>query len=78
MDLGLNGKKVIMSGGSHGIGLEILKIMTAEGADVAFLSRDQGRIDAVDQRIIDLEIADHIDAHGGHALGATVAHQRPQ
>ena len=46
MDLGLNGKKVIMSGGSHGIGLEILKIMTAEGADVAFLSRDQGRIDA--------------------------------
>ena len=46
MDLGLNGKKVIMSGGSHGIGLEVLKIMTAEGADVAFLSRDQGRIDA--------------------------------
>jgi 3-oxoacyl-[acyl-carrier protein] reductase len=46
MDLGLKGKKVIMSGGSHGIGLETLKLLTAEGADVAFFSRDQGRIDS--------------------------------
>jgi NAD(P)-dependent dehydrogenase (short-subunit alcohol dehydrogenase family) len=45
MDLGLKGKKVIMNGGAHGIGLEILKLFTAEGADVAFFSRDQGRID---------------------------------
>jgi 3-oxoacyl-[acyl-carrier protein] reductase len=46
MDLGLKGKKVIMNGGSHGIGLEVVKLFTAEGADVAFFSRDQGRIDA--------------------------------
>lgn len=46
MELGLTGKKVIMNGGSHGIGLEIVKLFTAEGADVAFFSRDQGRIDA--------------------------------
>ena len=46
MDLGLKGKKVIMNGGARGIGLEILKILTTEGADVAFLSRDQGKIDA--------------------------------
>jgi 3-oxoacyl-[acyl-carrier protein] reductase len=46
MELGLTGKKVIMNGGSHGIGLETLKLLTAEGADVAFFSRDQGRIDA--------------------------------
>lgn len=46
MDLGLTGKKVIMNGGAHGIGLETVKLLTAEGADVAFFSRDQGRIDA--------------------------------
>ncbi len=45
MDLGLKGKKVIMNGGARGIGLEILKILTTEGADVAFFSRDQAKID---------------------------------
>ncbi|WP_421849718.1 SDR family NAD(P)-dependent oxidoreductase [Novosphingobium sp.] len=45
MDLGLKGKKVIMNGGARGIGLEVLKILTTEGADVAFFSRDQGKID---------------------------------
>lgn len=62
MDLGLKGKKVIMSGGSHGIGLEILKIMTAEGADVAFLSRDQGRIDAALAAVADNPGKAHADA----------------
>jgi NAD(P)-dependent dehydrogenase (short-subunit alcohol dehydrogenase family) len=46
MELGLAGKKVIMNGGSHGIGLETLKLFTAEGANIAFFSRDQGRVDA--------------------------------
>jgi 3-oxoacyl-[acyl-carrier protein] reductase len=46
MDLGLKGKKVIMNGGSHGIGLETLKLFAAEGCDVAFFSRDEGRVSA--------------------------------
>ncbi len=46
MDLGLKGKKVIMNGGSHGIGLETLKLFAAEGCDVAFFSRDEARVNA--------------------------------
>jgi NAD(P)-dependent dehydrogenase (short-subunit alcohol dehydrogenase family) len=46
MDLGLQGKKVIMNGGAHGIGFETLKLFAAEGADVAFFSRKEDRIEA--------------------------------
>jgi 3-oxoacyl-[acyl-carrier protein] reductase len=46
MDIGLKGKKVIMNGGAHGLGLSSLKQFVAEGADVAFFSRDQAKVDA--------------------------------
>ncbi|MCW0197979.1 SDR family oxidoreductase [Sphingopyxis sp.] len=46
MDLGLAGKKVIINGGAHGLGLASLKVFAAEGADVAFLSRDAGKVEA--------------------------------
>ena len=46
MDLGLKGKKVIMNGGAHGLGLASLKIFAAEGADVAFFSRDEAKVKA--------------------------------
>jgi 3-oxoacyl-[acyl-carrier protein] reductase len=46
MDIGLKGKKVIMNGGAHGLGLAALKQFVAEGADVAFFSRDQAKVDA--------------------------------
>ncbi|QYU69027.1 SDR family oxidoreductase [Leptolyngbya sp. 15MV] len=46
MDLGLKGKKVIMNGGAHGLGLASLKLFAAEGADVAFFSRKEDKIDA--------------------------------
>ncbi|HZG33607.1 MAG TPA: SDR family NAD(P)-dependent oxidoreductase, partial [Sphingopyxis sp.] len=46
MDLGLAGKKVIMNGGAHGLGLASLKIFAAEGADVAFFSRDAAKVAA--------------------------------
>ena len=45
MDLKLSGKKVIMNGGAHGLGLASLKQFAAEGADVAFFSRDQAKVD---------------------------------
>lgn len=46
MDLGLAGKKVIMNGGAHGLGLAALKLFAAEGADVAFFSRDPEKLAA--------------------------------
>lgn len=46
MDLGLAGKKVIMNGGAHGIGLCSLIQFAAEGADVAFFSRKADKIAA--------------------------------
>ncbi|MEM6908451.1 MAG: SDR family oxidoreductase [Pseudomonadota bacterium] len=51
MDLGLTGKKVIMNGGAHGLGLASLKLFAAEGADVAFFSRKEDKIEAATAEI---------------------------
>lgn len=51
MDLGLSGKKVIMNGGAHGLGLASLKLFAAEGADVAFFSRKEDKIEAAKSAI---------------------------
>lgn len=45
MDLGLRGKKVIINGGSRGIGRAALELYAQEGCDIAFFSRDQKRVD---------------------------------
>ena len=60
MDLGLKGKKVIMNGGAHGLGLASLKIFAAEGADVAFFSRDDAKVKAA---------VETLSAHGGKVHG---------
>ena len=51
MDLGLKGKKVIMNGGAHGLGLAALKLFAAEGCDVAFFSRDGAKVSAASTEI---------------------------
>lgn len=45
MDLELRGKKVIINGGSRGIGRAALELYAAEGCDIAFFSRDAKRVD---------------------------------
>ena len=40
MDLGLKDKKVILSGGSKGIGFYTAKLLVSEGCKVAFCSRN--------------------------------------
>ena len=62
MDLGLKGKKVILTGGSRGIGRAALEIFAAEGCDVAFFSRNQAQVD---------ETIASLKKHGGKVHGAT-------
>jgi len=46
MELGLQGRKVIINGGARGLGLAALKQFVAEGCDVAFFGRDPAKVEA--------------------------------
>ena len=59
MDLQLAGKRALVTGGSRGIGLAVGHALAAEGADVALVARDQGRLDAAREAVA---------AHGGRVL----------
>jgi len=45
MDLGLNKRKFLITGGSSGLGLAAARSLVAEGADVAICGRSQERLD---------------------------------
>lgn len=46
MDLGLSGKKAVVTGSTRGIGRAIANLLAAEGADVAICSRNQEEVDS--------------------------------
>ena len=60
MDLGLKGKKVILTGGSRGIGRAALEIFAEEGCDIAFFSRNADQV---------AQTAKDLGKHGGKVFG---------
>lgn len=60
MDLGLKGLKVIVTGGSRGIGRAALEIFAREGCDIGFFSRNQAQVD---------ETVASLSKHGGKVIG---------
>jgi 3-oxoacyl-[acyl-carrier protein] reductase len=61
VDLGLRGKKAIVTGGSRGIGRAICELLAEEGCDVALCARGA---EGVEQAAADLA-ARGVKAHGG-------------
>lgn len=63
MDLGLKGRRALITGGTKGIGRACADILVAEGASVSICARTQGDVDAT---------VDALRAAGGTAFGAAV------
>ncbi len=61
MDLGLNGRTALITGGSRGIGELIARVLAAEGCNLSLSATDAQRLDTV---------ADEIRVQ----TGVTVAH----
>jgi NAD(P)-dependent dehydrogenase (short-subunit alcohol dehydrogenase family) len=68
MDLHLNGKVVLITGGTDGLGAALADRLTEEGARVAVCGRDPGRLAATEQRLRDA---------GGDALAVQADVTRP-
>ncbi len=66
--LTLEGQKVVVTGGSRGLGLGIVEALVARKAQVTVVARDQGRLDEVAKRlgvnVVRGDVTDEKLAHG--------------
>ena len=63
MDLGLSGKKAIITGSTRGIGRAIANLLADEGVDLAICSRNQAEVDSA---------ISELSAKGVKVIGAVV------
>jgi 3-dehydrosphinganine reductase len=49
----LGGKRVVVTGGSSGLGLELATRLAADGARIALIARDEDRLEQARERILD-------------------------
>ena len=73
MDLGLAGRKAVVSGGTKGIGRAIVELLAAEGAQVALCARNAAEVAATVAAIDGVVFGAAVDVADGAALAGWVA-----
>jgi NAD(P)-dependent dehydrogenase (short-subunit alcohol dehydrogenase family) len=72
MDLGLDGRKVLVSGGSRGIGRAIVDAFLQEGAQVAFCARGEAGVREAEQAFGERATGSVLDVSDASAVAAWV------
>ena len=76
MDLGLNGKKAIVTGGSRGIGRTVCELLAEEGCDLALCARGTAGVEEAVTALARKGVRAHggvVDVADTNALRAWVA-----